>query len=114
MIHELRIYEIFDATKDAFHARFRDHAAGLMDNHGFTILGMWQCRNDDGLEFVYLLAWPDENARNAAWDQFMANPEWQRIKRETAAESGTLVGTVTSRILGPTDYTPTVLMELTS
>jgi hypothetical protein len=27
MIHQLRIYEIFDESQDAFHARFRDHAA---------------------------------------------------------------------------------------
>jgi hypothetical protein len=25
MIHQLRIYEIFEDTKNAFHARFRDH-----------------------------------------------------------------------------------------
>ena len=30
MIHQQRIYEIFDATKDAFHTRFRDHAARIM------------------------------------------------------------------------------------
>jgi hypothetical protein len=29
MIHQLRIYEIFEDTKDAFHARFRDHAARI-------------------------------------------------------------------------------------
>ena len=26
MIHQLRIYEIFERNKAAFHARFRDHA----------------------------------------------------------------------------------------
>jgi hypothetical protein len=30
MIHQLRIYEIFENNKDAFHARFRDHAARIM------------------------------------------------------------------------------------
>ncbi|HEX3524813.1 MAG TPA: hypothetical protein VHT52_22335 [Stellaceae bacterium] len=30
MIHQLRIYEIFEDTKNAFHARFRDHAARIM------------------------------------------------------------------------------------
>ena len=27
MIEQLRIYEIFEGNKEAFHARFRDHAA---------------------------------------------------------------------------------------
>jgi hypothetical protein len=34
MIHQLRIYEIFEANKDAFHARFRDHAARIIDAPG--------------------------------------------------------------------------------
>ena len=30
MIHQLRVYEIFEHDKAAFHERFRDHAARLM------------------------------------------------------------------------------------
>ena len=30
VIHQLRIYEIFDANKKAFHDRFRDHAMRIM------------------------------------------------------------------------------------
>jgi hypothetical protein len=30
VIHQLRIYEIFEHNKAAFHTRFRDHAAWLM------------------------------------------------------------------------------------
>ncbi|HSX63636.1 MAG TPA: NIPSNAP family containing protein, partial [Pseudoxanthomonas sp.] len=37
-IHQLRIYEIFDDTKAAFHDRFRDHAARIMARHDFRIL----------------------------------------------------------------------------
>jgi hypothetical protein len=39
MIHQLRIYEIFESNKDAFHARFRDHAARIMQHYGFEIVG---------------------------------------------------------------------------
>ena len=42
MIHQLRIYEIFDQNKKAFHDRFRDHAWRIMRSHGFNILGMWE------------------------------------------------------------------------
>ena len=104
MINELRIYEIFDNNSAAFHARFRDHAARLMRDHGFNILAMWETRTDKRLEFVYLLAWPDEATRDAAWDRFMANDEWAAIKRETAAEHGSMVGEIEGRILRPVDY----------
>jgi hypothetical protein len=35
MIQQLRIYEIFENNKAAFHARFRDHAARIMQRYGF-------------------------------------------------------------------------------
>jgi heme-degrading monooxygenase HmoA len=106
MIHQLRIYEIFDDNKDAFHARFRDHAARLMRRHGFRILDMWESRTEKGLEFVYLLEWKDEAARDAAWKAFMADQEWSAIKRETSAKHGTMVGAIQDRTLRRTEYSP--------
>ncbi len=35
MIHQVRIYEIFEHNKSAFHARFRDHAMRIMRKYGF-------------------------------------------------------------------------------
>ena len=29
-VHQLRIYEIFESNKSAFHQRFRDHATRIM------------------------------------------------------------------------------------
>lgn len=34
----------------------------------------------------------------------MANDEWAAIKRETAAEHGSMVGEIEGRILRPVDY----------
>ena len=55
MIHQLRIYEIFEHNKTAFHARFRDHAMRIMQKYGFEIIAMWESRNQQGTEFVYIL-----------------------------------------------------------
>ena len=55
MVHQQRIYEIFDATKDAFRTRFRDHAARIMRRYGFHIVAMWEAKTDKRTEFVYLL-----------------------------------------------------------
>jgi heme-degrading monooxygenase HmoA len=105
MIHQLRIYEIFEANKDAFHARFRDHAARIMKRHGFNIIAMWEAQTEARTEFVYLLLWPDEQIKTSAWAAFMADQEWEDIKKATR-DRGSLVGRIEDRVLAPTDYSP--------
>ena len=106
MIHQLRIYEIFDTNKTAFHARFRDHAAHIMRRYDFQIVAMWETRFENKTEFVYLLEWPDEATRTRQWAAFMADAEWTEIKRVTSAEHGVMVGEVEDRVLAPLDYSP--------
>jgi len=103
MIHQLRIYEIFEPGKAAFHARFREHAARLMRGHGFDIRAMWESTTAARTEFVYLIAWPDETTMKARWADFMADAEWIRIKKETGSD-GPLVGTIEDRVLRLVDY----------
>ncbi len=107
MIHQLRIYEIFEHNKSAFHARFRDHAARIMRRHGFDIVAMWEAKSEQRTEFVYLLVWPDEATKERAWHEFMADEEWKEIKRVTNRERGDLVGAIEDRVLELTSYSPT-------
>jgi heme-degrading monooxygenase HmoA len=109
MIHQLRIYEIFEHNKSAFHDRFRDHAARIMRTYGFNIIAMWETKTAQRTEFVYLLVWPNEAAMRSAWDSFMADEEWKEIKRITSAEQGDLVGEIEDRVLVLTHYSPSVL-----
>jgi heme-degrading monooxygenase HmoA len=107
MIHQLRIYEIFENNKTAFHARFRDHAARIMQvRYGFRIVAMWETQFEARTEFVYLLEWSDEAAKAAAWAAFMSDVEWTEIKRVTSAEHGALVGSIEDRLLASVDYLP--------
>jgi NIPSNAP protein len=57
---------------------------------------------------LYLLAWPDEKAKDAAWARFMADEEWKEIKRVTSAAHGDLVGAIEDRMLVPTAYSPSI------
>jgi heme-degrading monooxygenase HmoA len=109
MIHQLRIYEIFEHNKAAFHDRFRDHAARIMRTCGFDILAMWEAKTDQRMEFVYLLTWPDEATMRNAWKKFMTDEEWKEIKRVTRAQYGDLVGEIEDRVLMQTHYSPTAL-----
>jgi hypothetical protein len=112
-VYQLRIYEIFEHNKDAFHARFRDHAVPIMKKHGFTIRSMWESRLNGRTEFVYLLEWPSEAVMKDRWARFMADPEWARIKKETGAVHGTLVGEIQDRTLKTLDYSPLLPSAIT-
>jgi heme-degrading monooxygenase HmoA len=103
MIHQLRIYEIFQHNKAGFHDRFRDHAARIMDRYGFEIVAAWESTSDGRVEFVYLLAWPDADTMKDAWAEFLADEEWREIKRQTAEP---LVGEIQDRVLDQVPYSP--------
>ena len=106
VVHQLRVYEIFEQNKQAFHDRFRDHALRIMDRHDFTIVAMWETKSETRTEFVYLLEWPDKETMQDRWKRFMADAEWADIKRRTAAEHGRLVGEIEERVMKPTTYSP--------
>jgi hypothetical protein len=108
LIHQLRIYEIFERNKAAFHARFRDHAMRIMRSYGFEFVAIWESGTNERTELVYILSWPDVATKEAAWKRFMADQEWKDIKRATAAEHGDLVGEIEDRVLVPTVYAPKV------
>ena len=106
VIHQLRIYGIFDANKKAFHDRFRDHAMRIMAKYDFKIVATWESTKDNGTEFVYLLEWPDKETMTDRWKKFLHDQEWIRIKKETGEINGPLVGEVQDCTLYLTDYSP--------
>jgi hypothetical protein len=109
-VQQLRIYQIYDDTKPAFHDRFRDHAMRIMARYGFRIVATWETQNDGRTEFAYLLDWPDEATMKAAWDGFMADEEWKDIKRRTRGDKP-LVQVLSDRTLRPTAYSPRRIAE---
>lgn len=111
VIHQLRIYEIFENNKQAFHERFRDHAMRIMARYDFKIVAQWETTHDGRTEFVYLLQWPDEATLKDRWARFMADQEWAAIKKRTAAEHGKLVGDIEDRVLTVQDYSPTKIFK---
>jgi hypothetical protein len=106
VIHQLRIYEIFDNNKKAFHDRFRDHAMRIMAKHDFEIVATWESKRDNRTEFVYLLEWPDRETMADRWEKFLRDQEWIKIKKETGEMYGPLVGAIQDRTLYLTDYSP--------
>jgi hypothetical protein len=105
VVHQLRTYQIFDATRQRFHDRFRDHAMRIMARYDFNIVATWETRSDDRIEFVYLLEWPDEATMRDRWTRFMADREWVDIKQRTRIH-GPMVGEIRDQTLLLTAYSP--------
>jgi NIPSNAP protein len=96
VIHQLRIYEIFDGNKKAFHDRFRDHAMRIMAKYDFNLIATWETKKGNRTEFVYLLEWPNKETMTDRWTKFMQDQELY----------GPLVGEIQDRALYLTDYSP--------
>lgn len=107
VIHQLRIYEIFDNNKQAFHERFHTHAMRIMAKYDFKILAIWETQHNGRTEFAYLLQWPDRATLADRWAKFMADTEWAAIKQRTGAVHGQMVGDIQDRVLEIQDYSPT-------
>ena len=98
---ELRTYNVQEGGSiDLLHSRFRDHTTALFKKHGMTIVGYWQPVAKPNT-LIYLLAYKDGAARDAAWAAFGADPEW--VKTRTAIQVPLQVDSV---FMSATDYSP--------
>ena len=98
---ELRTYTVQPGSSiDLLHSRFRDHTTALFKKHGMTIIGYWQPVTKPNT-LIYLLAYKDGAARDAAWAAFGADPEW--VKTRTAMQVAVQVDNV---FMSATDYSP--------
>lgn len=105
MLHQLRIYQIKPQLKEAFDKRFREHAVRIMKSHGFVIVAMWFSKFEDKTEFVYILKWQNEETMRKQWEAFMADAEWEEIKRKSRDEYGEMVlSKQRDQILKATDW----------
>ncbi|MBI3467481.1 MAG: NIPSNAP family protein [Planctomycetes bacterium] len=104
---EMRTYIAAPGKLDALNARFRNHTNKLFVKHGMELIGYWTPAEGSASEntLIYILAYPDKDAREKSWKAFQADPEWQRVRTETEA-NGKLVEKVEQVFLKPTDYSP--------
>ena len=104
---EMRTYTANEGKLDDLHKRFREHTNQLFEKHGMTLVGYWtpvdgpQSKNT----LVYILAYPDREAREKSWKEFMDDPDW-KAAYEASHKNGPLVEKAVSQFLTPTDYSP--------
>lgn len=107
-IFELRVYH--SPTRRqlvALHERFRGpeikifHRSGIHPIlYGSTVIGANQ------LNLVYLIPFTDLAAREKAWAAFGADPDWQKVRKESIEKSGEIVSGIQVTFFKATAYSP--------
>jgi len=104
---ELRVYYAAPGKLNDLHARFRDHTVKLFEKHGMSNIGYWVPVENPDNRLVYLLAYPSREARETAWKEFLADPDWKAAQKASEI-NGRLVTKADATLLNATDYSPRV------
>jgi hypothetical protein len=105
--YEMRIYSAAPGKLDALNSRFRDHTCKLYEKHGMVNIGYWLPMTNTENKLVYLLAYPDREAREKSWKEFSADPDWRAAQKESEKD-GKLVLKAESIFLAATDFSPAI------
>lgn len=103
--YELRTYYAAPGKFEALNARFRNHTLALFTKHGMINVAYWSQPDVTDGKLIYVLAYKDLAARDAAWAAFRADPEWQAAAAASEV-GGKLTAKVESVYLTMTDYSP--------
>jgi len=98
---ELRTYTVREGSSiDLLHKRFRERTTALFRKHGMDIIGYWQPVTKPN-QLIYILAYKDGAARDAAWAAFGADPDWVKTRTEMQVQVQ-----VDNVFMSATDYSP--------
>ena len=103
-IFEMRTYTTAEGRLDVLHKRFREHTNYLFVKHGMTLIGYWTPA-DKPETLVYILAYPNMEARKKSWKGFRNDEAWKKASADSKKD-GPVVTKVVARFLNPTDYSP--------
>lgn len=103
MLYELRVYHMHPGRLPAIHKRFSAVTMDLFRKHGIHVCDFWT--DADGAERIYYMcSFADRAARDAAFDAFGADPEWQQAFAASHADGGPIVERVDSHFMTRVPY----------
>ena len=103
-VFEMRTYTTAEGRLNVLHKRFREHTNYLFVKHGMTLIGYWT-PTDKPETLVYILAYPNMEARAKSWKGFMGDEAWKKAWADSKKD-GPVVTKVVNQFLNPTDYSP--------
>ncbi len=106
-VFELRTYTCKEGKLPDLLARFRNHTMRIFEKHGMTNIAYWVPQDSPAHAntLIYVLAHPSREAARKNWKEFGADPEWQKVQKESEA-NGKIVDHVDSVFMDPTDFSP--------
>ena len=107
-LYELRVYHPNPGKFDTLNKRFREHTLKLFEKHGMRNVAYWVEQPSEqapGGKVIYVLAFPSREARDASFQAFVADPEWQRVAAASEVD-GKLIAKIDSTFMSLADYSP--------
>ncbi len=106
-VFEIRTYTAPDGKLADLHARFRNHTMRIFAKHGMTSVAYFAPQDAplSGNTLVYVISHESREAAKKNWDDFRADPEWQKVAADSQ-KNGPIVSKVESVFADATDYSP--------
>jgi hypothetical protein len=103
--YELRTYTCNEGKLEALKARFRDHTIAIFKRHNMESIGYWVPQDPERSKntLIYIIAHASREAAAKNWAEFRADPEWQKVQKESEA-AGPIVQKTESVYMSPTDF----------
>lgn len=106
-VYELRTYTAPEGKLPDLQARFRNHTMRIFERHGMKNVGYWVPQDAPAKDntLIYIISHASREAAKKSWADFAADPEWQKVNKESNA-NGRILSGVVSVYMDPTDYSP--------
>lgn len=106
-VFEMRIYYAEPGKLDALIERFQKHTVKLFKKHGMENIGYWVPVSNEKNQLIYVLAYPNMEAREASWKAFIADPKWKKVA-EKSERNGKILTKIESIFMKAADFSATI------
>ena len=104
---EMRIYYCYPGRLDALVERFQNHTTRIFEKHGMENIGYWLPITNDKNALYYILAFPNKEAHDKSWKDFINDPEWKDVSAKSEV-SGKIIESITSVFMTAADVLPKI------
>lgn len=109
-LYEVRIYHPTPGKYAEIVDRFRQYTTKIFEKHGMENIGYWMPTDTTNKELIYILAYPNREARDASWKAFGSDPEWKAVVGKTEA-NGKIVDHVDQIFMTESEISPTLKLK---
>ena len=106
-LYEVRIYHPTPGKYAEIVDRFRQYTTKIFASHGMENVGYWTPTDTADHRLIYILSYPNMDARNASWKAFSEDPAWKAVVAKTEA-NGKLVDHVDQIFMTKSNISPVI------